>query len=50
LSGTVRLLAALSLTPVVGVNLVNNAAALTEISWWTFLWGRALLLGAVATT
>lgn len=30
------------LIPVIAFNLVNYAAALTEISWWTYLWTTAL--------
>jgi uncharacterized membrane protein YdjX (TVP38/TMEM64 family) len=30
------------LIPVIAFNLVNYAAALTEISWWTFLWATGL--------
>ena len=30
------------LIPVIAFNLINYAAALTEISWWTFLWATAL--------
>jgi len=35
--GEVALLTA-RLIPVIAFNLINYAAALTEISWWTFLW------------
>ena len=30
------------LIPVIAFNLINYAAALTEISWWTFLWATAI--------
>ena len=30
------------LIPVIAFNLVNYAAALTEISWWTFLWATGV--------
>jgi len=30
------------LIPVIAFNLINYAAALTEISWWTFLWATGL--------
>ncbi len=30
------------LIPVIAFNLINYAAALTEISWWTFLWTTGL--------
>jgi uncharacterized membrane protein YdjX (TVP38/TMEM64 family) len=30
------------LIPVIAFNLLNYAAALTEISWWTFLWATGL--------
>lgn len=30
------------LVPVIAFNLINYAAALTEISWWTFLWATGL--------
>jgi len=28
--------------PVIAFNLLNYAAALTEISWWTFIWATGL--------
>ena len=37
-----RTLLVARLIPVVAFNLVNYAAALTEISWWTFLWATGL--------
>jgi uncharacterized membrane protein YdjX (TVP38/TMEM64 family) len=37
-----RALLAARLMPVVAFNLVNYAAALTHISWWTFLWATGL--------
>lgn len=30
------------LIPVIAFNLINYAAALTEISWWTFLWATGI--------
>ena len=30
------------LIPVIAFNLINYAAALTQISWWTFLWATGL--------
>jgi uncharacterized membrane protein YdjX (TVP38/TMEM64 family) len=30
------------LIPVIAFNLINYAAALTEITWWTFLWATGL--------
>ena len=30
------------LVPVIAFNLINYAAALTHISWWTFLWATGL--------
>jgi uncharacterized membrane protein YdjX (TVP38/TMEM64 family) len=30
------------LIPLIAFNLINYAAALTEISWWTFLWATGL--------
>jgi uncharacterized membrane protein YdjX (TVP38/TMEM64 family) len=30
------------LIPVIAFNLINYAAALTEISWWTFLWATGV--------
>jgi len=33
-----RTLLVARLIPVIAFNLINYAAALTEISWWTFLW------------
>lgn len=40
-SGGVTLLTA-RLIPLIAFNLLNYAAALTEISWWTFLWATGL--------
>lgn len=37
-----RALLAARLMPIVAFNLVNYAAALTHISWWTFLWATGL--------
>ena len=37
-----RTLLVARLIPVIAFNLVNYAAALTEISWWTFLWATGL--------
>ena len=39
--GGVALLTA-RLIPVIAFNLINYAAALTEISWWTFLWATGI--------
>lgn len=39
--GGLSLLAA-RLVPVIAFNLLNYAAALTHISWWTFLWATGL--------
>jgi uncharacterized membrane protein YdjX (TVP38/TMEM64 family) len=39
--GGLALLAA-RLVPVIAFNLINYAAALTPISWWTFLWATGL--------
>jgi len=39
--GGVTLLTA-RLVPVIAFNLINYAAALTEISWWTFLWATGI--------
>lgn len=39
--GGVALLIA-RLIPLIAFNLINYAAALTEISWWTFLWATGL--------
>lgn len=39
--GAVALLTA-RLIPVIAFNLINYAAALTEISWWTFLWATGI--------
>lgn len=39
--GGLALLAA-RLIPVIAFNLINYAAALTPISWWTFLWATGL--------
>lgn len=39
--GTTTLLAA-RLVPLIAFNVINYAAALTTISWWTFLWTTAL--------
>lgn len=39
--GGLALLAA-RLVPVVAFNLINYAAALTHISWWTFLWATGV--------
>ena len=30
------------LIPLIAFNLINYAAALTEISWWTFLWATGI--------
>ena len=30
------------LIPVIAFNLLNYAAALTDISWWTFIWATGL--------
>lgn len=30
------------LIPVISFNLLNDAAALTHISWWTFIWATGL--------
>jgi uncharacterized membrane protein YdjX (TVP38/TMEM64 family) len=39
--GGIALLVA-RLIPVIAFNLINYAAALTEISWWTFLWATGI--------
>lgn len=39
--GGLALLAA-RLVPVIAFNVINYAAALTHISWWTFLWATGL--------
>lgn len=39
--GGLALLAA-RLVPVIAFNIINYAAALTHISWWTFLWATGL--------
>jgi uncharacterized membrane protein YdjX (TVP38/TMEM64 family) len=39
--GGIALLTA-RLIPVIAFNLINYAAALTQISWWTFLWATAI--------
>ena len=30
------------LIPLIAFNLINYAAALTEVSWWTFLWATGI--------
>lgn len=40
-NGTAALLVS-RLIPVIAFNLINYAAALTEVSWWTFLWTTGL--------
>ena len=40
--GSARTLLVARLIPVIAFNLINYAAALTRVSWWSFLWTTAL--------